>query len=296
MNMMNMMQNQNACGSNSGCDNPFELALAMNPMFQMFKMSPVSEVLKTTPMYKFWHAFHHQMWLADVMKNGMGSSCHMGIPGAVGSCCPLTGKPLRPSTGCPLNSCNIGANPMMSGTCGGMNNCHSGRGMEHMIAKMFMNPMCGAMCSNMSSCCPCPITAPCHSMMSSHDMNAHHPHDVYKMMIQYYGNFAEKLAHCSSDMLNKCKVGDSSCHSSSWCGMKPCCFIEQMKCLENFTNDWTEYFAKFQEKMTWWNEKVTANMKLIQENIKCLKEQACEYKKSCSDDKKSSDKMDKPVK
>jgi hypothetical protein len=297
MNMMhNMMQNQNSCSNlgnfhgscGSQCDNPFEAALAMNPMFQAFKMSPMACMLKMTPIYKFWHAFHHQMWLADVMRNSMnpmmnnGSHCHMNplcnmgshIPDACGPCCPLTGKPLCPFTGCPINSCSS------------MNHC-SEDGIGHLIKKMFMNPyFCNTNCNPMMHNSFCHYT---NNSCNSNNMNCCHPHDLYKMMIQYYGSCAEKLAHCSSEMLNKCK-DNSSCDSSSWCNVKSCCPSEHLKCLEKFSNDWTEHFSKFQEKMVWWNEKVSANMKLVAENIKLLKEQMDEHKKNCAtEDKKSSD-------
>ena len=148
-----------------------------------------------------------------------------------------------------------------------MGNCCPDGSMAHMIKKMFMDPMM----SGMNSSC---------------DAGSGNHHDLYKMMIQYYGTCAEKLAHCSRAMLNKCKEGESSCDIG---GTKPFCHSEHLKYLENFSNDWAEHFAKFNEKMAWWNEKVSANMKLIAENIKLLKEQAAEYKKS------SCEKSDKPV-
>ena len=270
---MNMLGGQNCCGSSS---NPFESMLAMNPMFQTFKNSPLSHMLKMTPMYKFWHAFHHQMYLADV-ENGMNSGC-------------------------------CGMNPMMG--------VHDGAGMGQMLIKMFMNPsstmnmnpMMGGGMFGQSSCgmpwnnCHCNSMMGCGSSCGNscgmNHMNMNHGHDLYKMMIQYYGSCAEKLAQCSSGMVDKCKqqCGDSSCSSgSSCCNKSSCCHSEHLKCLESFSNDWAEYFAKFSEKMTWWNEKVSANMKLVAENIKLLKEQHSEYKKNCADSKKSCDKPEKPM-
>ena len=244
MNFMNMLGGQNCCGSSS---NPFESMLAMNPMFQTFKNSPLSHMLQMTPMHKFWHALHHQMHLADV-ENGMNSSC-------------------------------CGMNPMMGGGMCGQSSCGMPWNTCHCNSMMG----CGSSCGN--SC-------------GMNHMNMNHGHDLYKMMIQYYGSCAEKLAQCSSGMVDKCKQqwGDSSCTSgSSCCHKSSCCPSEHLKCLESFSNDWAEHFAKFSEKMTWWNEKVSANMKLVAENIKLLKEQHSEYKKNCADSKKSCDKPEKPM-
>ena len=263
MNFMNMFGGHNCCGSSS---NHFESMLSMNPMFQTFKNSPLSHMLKTSPMYKFWHAFHHQMHLTDV-ENGINSSC-------------------------------CGMNPMMG-------DHYDGVGIGQMLIKMFMNPssgmnmnpmMNGGICGQ-SSCgmpsnnCHYNPMMGCGSSFGMNHMHMNHGHDLYKMMIQYYGSCAEKLAQCSSGMVDTCKQqqGDSSCNKSSSCPS------EHLKCLENFSNDWAEYFAKFNEKMTWWNEKVIANMKLISDNIKLLKEQHSEYKKNCADSKKSCDKPEKPM-
>lgn len=285
--------------------NPFEFLVRMNPMFQFWSQ---------------WNMIKNHCQGPMSPMNMM--SCHN----------PMMGGGMSKMGGMPCSPCGS--------TCGGMP-CHDDmckmvdqwiescpcpitKNMTRMYVDLYKNSlhkicemkgMGGGMCA--PCCSPCG-GMPCHPMMSG-GMNhcsspcgmggmsdMHHPHDIYKMMMQYYGSCAQKLACISGAMLEKCKshCSDSSnswnmnhCHSgmmNGGMGMGPChsgagyiCPSEHLKCLENFATDWSEHFSRFNARMIELNEKVMANMKLVTENIKLLKEQMSEYKKNqCTDDKK----------